>query len=784
MKLFNAALFAALAIPSALPAQPQIVINEIMQNPEFIGDTDGEWFEVYNAGEGPVDLNGWTIRDDGSNNHVINNGAPLVIESGAFLVLGRNMDPLINGNVPVDYAYGSSMTLGNGVDQIVLLDTEGTERDRVEYDDGNTFPDPSGASMELIHYRIDNSLGVHWLEAATAWDGHDRGTPGFPNSRLDTIPPSLLSVRTLSNVSLQVTFDEPVDESTAGDITHYFIAPGVGPPVSAVRDTSDRAVVHLVTAPLDAGVLYTLVISGVADPAGNAGGPDSLDFRVSSPAAEGSLLITEIMKDPLAVNDSDGEWFEVYNPGEEELDLSGWLVSDGASNSFTIAEGFVIPPQGFAVFTVNDDSATNGGLSGGLLYDWGSSGAFTLGNTADKIILTSDGIVIDSVSYSGGSGWPDPTGASMTLADFSLDNNDGQNWTTSTERQLQYHSGPGDLGSPGTMGSNQSPGTFSRISVSPDTVRLEALSGETVEGFFSILNTGTSPLSWELNVQSGDSCFWLSASPDDGTTDPGDTTSITVSALTEGLPPGIHMCGYLIASNDMKNPLLVLPVILTVSDTLLHGEIRIPEDYLPIPSQGDTVEFNVSVRNSSPSPRMTDLWIMLAIPGSTTGKELVHQDSLRLAHGDSLSKSKKLRIPEYGPPGTYALELHLGAYPDSTIVSDIFTFEKLPSADAGSTGLKTEGVPSVNFVSQNFPNPFNSSAVVRYGISEDTWVTITVYDLLGRVVRILVDEYRRAGYYSAYWNGDEKGGIAASGIYLCRVRAGTLDRTIRMILLK
>ena len=189
--LFIAAFLAVL--PPAFTAFPQVVINEIMQNPEFVGDTEGEWLELHNTGDAQIDIAGWTIRDNGSNSHLIEPAEPLVIPPGGFLVLGRNADPLINGNVPVAYAYGSDITFSNGVDQLILENPDGDEQDRVEYDDGMTFPDPTGASMELIHPAADNSLGAFWKEAVFSWGGNDRGTPGSANSVLDETPPTVLS---------------------------------------------------------------------------------------------------------------------------------------------------------------------------------------------------------------------------------------------------------------------------------------------------------------------------------------------------------------------------------------------------------------------------------------------------------------------------------------------------------------------------------------------------------------------------------------------------------------
>ena len=67
----------------------QIVITEFIPNP--IGtDSQREWFEIYNAGADPVDLLGWTIKDDGTNSHtIVAGGGTTTIGSGSYLALIR-----------------------------------------------------------------------------------------------------------------------------------------------------------------------------------------------------------------------------------------------------------------------------------------------------------------------------------------------------------------------------------------------------------------------------------------------------------------------------------------------------------------------------------------------------------------------------------------------------------------------------------------------------------------------------------------------------------------------
>ncbi|MGB0717144.1 MAG: lamin tail domain-containing protein, partial [Phycisphaerae bacterium] len=155
-----------------------VVINEIIQNPAAVGDSDGEWFEVFNPGGSDVDLNGWTIADNDGDSHVV--GASVLVPAGGFAVLCLNSDSGTNGGVTCDYQY-SGISLSNGADELVLFDGGLNEIDRVEWDNGATFPDPNGASMALRDPALDNNVGANWCEASTPFGDGDNGTPGAAN---------------------------------------------------------------------------------------------------------------------------------------------------------------------------------------------------------------------------------------------------------------------------------------------------------------------------------------------------------------------------------------------------------------------------------------------------------------------------------------------------------------------------------------------------------------------------------------------------------------------------
>ena len=95
--------------------------------------------------------------------------------------------------------------------------------------------------------------------------------------------------------------------------------------------------------------------------------------------------------------------------------------------------------------------------------------------------------------------------------------------------------------------------------------------------------------------------------------------------------------------------------------------------------------------------------------------------------------------------------------------------------------LAGSGGPPVSFsLDQNFPNPFNSTTVITFSTPERGQVRLSVYDILGREVRILVDEEREAGVQSVSF--DAVG--LASGIYTYRIVAGTESGAGKMLLLK
>ena len=89
-------------------------------------------------------------------------------------------------------------------------------------------------------------------------------------------------------------------------------------------------------------------------------------------------------------------------------------------------------------------------------------------------------------------------------------------------------------------------------------------------------------------------------------------------------------------------------------------------------------------------------------------------------------------------------------------------------------------VPAGYSLEQNYPNPFNPSTTINYTIGENGFVTLKVYDLLGREVAVLVNEEKGIGNYTTEFSG---AGLS-SGIYFYRLQAGSFTKTRKFLLLK
>ncbi|MCK5787376.1 MAG: lamin tail domain-containing protein [Chlamydiia bacterium] len=331
-----------------------VIITEIMQNPSKVGDTAGEWFELYNTTTVDVDINGWTLTDTNSDMIFESSTGTTIIPAGGYLVFCNNGDIATNGGINVDYDYsGKGIGLTNS-DGKLILSNNSVDIDIVIWDNGVTFPDPNGKSMSLNPNKFDsvsNDDGTNWKEATSTYGDGDYGTPGSMNDNH-------------SNVKI------------------------------------------------------------------------------------GDLIITEVMFNPNAVSDSNGEWFEIYNTTDADINLNGWRIEDDGTSTegFTISMDLTIPSKGYLFFANNGDALDNGGLP---TPDYIYNSSMTLGNGTDGLQIILNGVQVDLVIWDGGNLFPFPSGKSISLRTDKVnsdDNDFGYNWCSGTTAY-----GDGDMGTPGAV---------------------------------------------------------------------------------------------------------------------------------------------------------------------------------------------------------------------------------------------------------------------------------------------------------------------------------------------
>ncbi|HRK00144.1 MAG TPA: T9SS type A sorting domain-containing protein [Ignavibacteria bacterium] len=101
--------------------------------------------------------------------------------------------------------------------------------------------------------------------------------------------------------------------------------------------------------------------------------------------------------------------------------------------------------------------------------------------------------------------------------------------------------------------------------------------------------------------------------------------------------------------------------------------------------------------------------------------------------------------------------------------------------EAGKAGIgNTSGISDDYKLYQNFPNPFNPATIINYKINQSGFVTLNVYNLVGQVVKTLVNDYQEPGTYSRQFDASE----LSAGVYLYKLQVNNFTSVKRMTLIK
>jgi hypothetical protein len=204
---------------------------------------------------------------------------------------------------------------------------------------------------------------------------------------------------------------------------------------------------------------------------------------------------------------------------------------------------------------------------------------------------------------------------------------------------------------------------------------------------------------------------------------------------------------------------------------------------------GDAHEFRFSFQGVSPAPPLERTAVKAWAIGYSSS-----EDTLQL-HPEDIVFIEPIPVHPHGTNGRTVVS-DFGRRIKSVVVA-ITLVETTPEEHSGGLqdeyftyryeyGVYEAIVPAHYALEHCYPNPFNPVAAIGYEVpSPGDVVSMSIYDVRGRLVKLLFHEPRNAGSYTAYWDGRNSDGDAvASGVYFVRMRAGAFEDTIKIVLLR
>jgi hypothetical protein len=121
----------------------------------------------------------------------------------------------------------------------------------------------------------------------------------------------------------------------------------------------------------------------------------------------------------------------------------------------------------------------------------------------------------------------------------------------------------------------------------------------------------------------------------------------------------------------------------------------------------------------------------------------------------------------------------------SRIILQDFSVNNGPGVHASVRVEIVKKIPDQFFLAQNYPNPFNPITRIKYGLPKDEHVQLQIFNMVGQIVRTVVDKRQEAGYFDTEWNGtDRYGRSVPSGVYFMRMKAGKFLQVRKLMVLR
>ncbi|MFV1884104.1 MAG: lamin tail domain-containing protein [Balneola sp.] len=405
-------------------------------------DSEEEWIELYNPTGSQIDLVGYSIVDNNGTGATYTFPTGSLIDAGGYFTVAKaavGFQALYNADAS---QYGNIPDLNNTGDALLLKNASGTTIDEVAWEGGATSGVPSGwgtgpaaATGESIYrtgFASDSDTDADW---AVAINNGDPASLPLP----DVTAPVITSVSSSNITETEATITWNTDEPASSQInygttTSYGSSSGSGALVTS----------HSVTLTgLTPGTDYFYQVAST-DEANNTGIAEPFSFTTVSPPVSTTpdIMISEVYYDP-AGNESNEEWIEFYNTTGQQINLSGWTLTDnnGSGAVFTFSSSHTI--NGNSFLTMANHRRSFRRLYGKNADAYVSLPALNNGGEA-LILKDASGNEIDAVGWEGGAsaglpvGWGSTSlpvaseGFTIYRSDLSVDTDTYADWVTST----------------------------------------------------------------------------------------------------------------------------------------------------------------------------------------------------------------------------------------------------------------------------------------------------------------------------------------------------------------
>ena len=280
----------------------------------------------------------------------------------------------------------------------------------------------------------------------------------------------------------------------------------------------------------------------------------------------------------------------------------------------------------------------------------------------------------------------------------------------------------------------------------------------------------------------------------DGIDNYGDVILYNEETNTNGFYLDVDISGYYYEIPEIDTPDVVINEFLAANENCCFSPDGNTEDFVELYNFGtDTININgwgFSDTNGEVATTAPDTnivpggFIVLWFTGDTTGFPEI--DSKLSADGETIyitdADGNPMISYDFGPQTD---DVSYGRNPDGSETWEYFSNPTPGTSNIESLQLQNEIIPGSFTVFPAYPNPFNPVTTLNYEIPSDGFVDVTVFDMMGRVIKNLVRSKQSYGYKSIKWNAtNNQNQPVPSGVYVYKIEFGKFVVTRKMILLK